>query len=104
MRKQIMKRIAGMVVVGLLIAVCGVADEPQAEAKKAGDASREQLFQKFTEQMNGVKLVGRFTIVGRDNGPLAKYEYTIQKVEKLPDGDKWLIHARIKYGTHDLTL
>jgi hypothetical protein len=62
------------------------------------------LVEKFSSEMNGVKLVGRFTVVGRDDGPLVKEEYTIQKVEKLPEGDKWLIHARIKYGNHDVTV
>lgn len=79
------------------------ADEPKADLAQR-DPAREELFQKFTEQMNGVKLVGQFTVIGKNNGPLAKEEYIIQKVEKLPEGDKWLIYARIKYGNHDVTL
>ena len=74
-----------------------LADEPKEKEESA-------RFQKFTEQMSGVKMIGRFTVIGKAEGPLAKEEYTILKVEKLPDGDKWMITARIKYGQHDLTL
>ncbi|MCB9921429.1 MAG: hypothetical protein H6822_04570 [Planctomycetaceae bacterium] len=54
--------------------------------------------------MSGVKLVGRFTILGKDDGPMPKEEYTINSVTKLPDGDLWLFNARIKYGERDLTV
>ena len=80
------------------------ADQPTSDPAKPNDKPREELFKKFNEQMNGVKLVGNFTIAGKDDGPLAKEEYIIQKVEKLPEGDKWLIHSRIKYGKHDVAL
>lgn len=82
----------------------GLAQEPKGEAGKPTESSREALFQKFRDQMNGVKMIGQFTILGKENGSPAKEKYTIQKVEKLPDGDKWLIHARIKYGQNDLAL
>lgn len=99
-----MSRILGLFMVAISCLPGAVAQEAKQEPAKAAAAANEPLFQKFTEQMNGVKLVGRFTIVGKDEGPLAKEEYIIQKVEKLPDGDKWLIHARIKYGKHDVAL
>ena len=82
----------------------GLADQPQGKAAQDGDNGRAALYRKFSDQMDGVKLIGRFTMIGKDDGPLAKEEYTIQKVEKLPDGDKWMITARIKYGQHDVTL
>lgn len=101
-----MKRSSWVIVVwALMLGGSAVADQPQAEDAQAGtqELGREERYQKFTEQMTAVKLVGRFTVIGRD-GPAAKDEYTIHKVEKLPEGDKWLIHARIQYGQHDLTV
>ena len=80
------------------------SDEPKAVDAAAAQSTPDELVKKFTDEMNGVKLIGRFTISGKDEGPPAKEEYTIRKVEKLPDGDKWLIHARIKYGNHDVVL
>lgn len=79
--------------------------QPQAEAKPVAPAAdREALFQQFEATLSGVKLVGRFTILGKDDGPLAKEEYTIESVTKLPDGDYWLFKARIKYGANDVTV
>lgn len=86
------------------VTTLGVADEPKGNTSQVGESVRAALYKKFSDQMNGVKLVGKFTVIGKDDGPLAKEEYTIQKVEKLPEGDKWLISARIKYGQHDVTL
>ena len=69
------------------------------------DEDQEKRFAKFEKTLNNVKLVGNFTVVGSDNdGPLAKEEYTITKVEKMEEGDFWKIHARIKYGGQDVTL
>lgn len=77
---------------------------PSAEAKQeVAAADREALFKHFEETLSGVKLVGRFTIVGKDDGPLPKEEYTINSVSKLPDGDYWLFNTRIKYGANDVT-
>ncbi len=56
---------------------------------------------KFEELLSGVKLVGRFTIEGKEDGPLSEEEYTISKVEKTAEGDYWLFRARIKYGKND---
>ena len=91
------------IVLGFL-SVAVSAEEPKAATPAADKSTPAELIQKFTDEMNGVKLIGRFTISGKDDGPAAKEEYTIRKVEKLPDGDKWLIHARIKYGKHDVVL
>jgi hypothetical protein len=35
---------------------------------------------------------------------LKEEAYTIEKVEKLSDGDMWIITSRIKYGDKDLTV
>ena len=79
--------------------------KPQVETKQAAaTVGREALFKHFERTLSGVKLVGRFTILGRDDGPLAKEEYTINSVTKLPDGDYWLFKTRIKYGQNDVTV
>lgn len=65
---------------------------------------QEKRYKQFEESMSGVKLVGRFTVLGKDDGPLPKEEYTIKSVKKLPEGDYWMFTARIKYGNKDVTL
>lgn len=87
-----------------------VAQEEKATSKdspKADGVSPElkEQYAKFEKLLNGAKLVGKFTIVGRpQDGPLPEEYYGIESVRKLPDGDKWLIRARIKYGKTDVTV
>jgi hypothetical protein len=74
---------------------------------KTGEVSAElkEQYAKFEKLMNGSNLVGKFTIVGRpQDGPLPEEYYGIESVRKLPEGDKWLIRARIKYGKTDVTV
>jgi len=78
------------------------ATTPPATAETVEQTDRERLFKRFEETLDNVKFVGKFTILGRDDGPLRKEEYTISRVEKQPDGDYWLFHTRIKYGENDL--
>jgi hypothetical protein len=84
------------------------AAPPQASAKSAPDSARPESadprFERFARQFSNVKLVGRFTVIGKEDKAPAKEEYTILKVDKLPVNDKWMFHCRIKYGQHDLTL
>ncbi|MAD79279.1 MAG: hypothetical protein CMJ50_00335 [Planctomycetaceae bacterium] len=71
----------------------------------ADDAAKQaQSHKQFEQLLSGVKLVGRFTVLGREDGPLPKEEYTITSVKKLPNGDFWLFNARVKYGERDVTL
>jgi len=93
----------------LIAAGSTLADDSKSNAKQdtkpaATDADQAALFQHFKKTLSGVKLVGHFTIVGKDNAALPKEEYTIESVEKLPDGDYWLFKTRIKYGNKDATL
>ena len=82
-----------------LFASTGYTQDNDAKEEKAAAVDEEtaRRFKAFEERMNGVKLVGRFTIVGRDNPP-PKEEYIIESVKKLPEGDYWQVNARIKYG------
>ena len=59
-------------------------------------------FAKFAKEMTGVKLVGHFTIDGKEGQ--SQEEYTIQTVKKLPQGDLWLFTARVKYGGTNLVV
>lgn len=77
---------------------------PAGKAAKSGDESNQQHHEQFTKLLSNVKLVGRFTVLGKEDDKLSKEEYTIHKVEKLAEGDKWMFHCRIKYGKHDLSL
>ncbi len=61
------------------------------------------LIAKFEKYLSGATLKGRYTVLGKDVPP-ADEEYTIQSVKKLPEGDLWLIEARIKYGKWDVTV
>lgn len=76
------------------------ADEP---AKPAASPTPEMI-KKLTDDLTNVKLIGSFTISGRDDAAPKSEEYTISSAMKLPDGDVWLIKARIKYGDKDVTV
>jgi hypothetical protein len=81
--------------------VGALAQEP---AKKDTPPSREELIKKLEADLTNVKLIGRFTVAGREDREPRPEEYTITSAVKLPDGDKWLINARIKYGDKDATV
>lgn len=68
------------------------------------EPSREALVQKLERDLSGVKLVGRFTVTGKENGNPRPEEYTISRAVKLPEGDAWLIQARIRYGDKDVSV
>jgi hypothetical protein len=65
-------------------------------------ADEKARFAKFEKDMSGVKLVGLFTIDGREGQ--SKEEYTIHKVKKMDQKDLWLFTARVKYGGKDITV
>ena len=66
-------------------------------------ADENARFAKFEKDMSGVKLVGLFTIDGREGAP-TKEEYPILSVKKIGKGDLFLFRARVKYGKTDITL
>ena len=85
-------------VVPFLTSLSG-ADEP---TKK--EPSREELIKKLEADLTNVKLIGRFTVAGREDREPKPEEYTITSTMKLPEADMWLIKARIKYGDKDTTV
>jgi hypothetical protein len=72
--------------------------------KKDAPLSREELIKRLEDDLTNVKLIGRFTVTGREDREPKAEEYTITSAMKLPDGDLWLLKARIKYGDKDVTM
>ncbi len=109
------RMILGLILCAPLTATVN-AQEQQAEKKAPGQAKSEaskaaaskaetskpspemvKRYERFEKLLSGSKLVGQFTILGRDSAP-PKEEYEINSVKKLPEGDFWQFNARIKYG------
>src|SRR5437764_6497359 len=94
-------RMLPAIVLFALLSHGSFADEPAK--KNAATLSRDELIKKLEEDLTNVKLIGQFTVTGRENREPKAEEYTINSAMKLPDGDLWLLKARIKYGDKDLT-
>ena len=90
-------RASQFLAIAILLAGIPLAAEDKASDKKIDVQARDA---KFEQMLSGVKLIGSFTITGKEDGPLQEEEYTIRKVEKLEDG-YWRFWARIKYGNKD---
>jgi hypothetical protein len=86
---------------GMLAAMGAVAAQP---ADEYGDDQQAKRFARFQSTLSGATLDGQYTIVGRDDPPLRREQYTIQSVRKLPEGDFWLFQARITYADKDVTV
>jgi hypothetical protein len=93
--------VACLIVPVVSLPMYGVAQEP---AVKAAVPSREELIKKLEADLTNVKLTGSFTVTGREDRAPRPEEYTITSAVKLPEGDMWLINARVKYGDKDTTL
>jgi len=83
-------------VLGWLVGTAGIG-------RTAPAASLNELERKFTDQLHGASLVGRFTIAGREDRQASPDRYDISSVEKLA-GNDWRFNARIRYGSVDPTL
>jgi hypothetical protein len=83
-----------------------LADEPAAGANGArATPSAEQLHEKLQAELSGAKLIGSFTVSGKEDQVPKAEEYTIVSALKVPDEpDVWLLRARIKYGDKDTTV
>jgi hypothetical protein len=82
-------------------------DAPAAEVDASDvEATDDEAtrFAAFTKAMTNVKLVGRFTIAGDDDKDPIRDEYTISSVAKVGEADLWIVSARIRYGSVDLTV
>jgi hypothetical protein len=77
----------------------------QESAKPAaGGGPTPEMIKKLTDELTGVKLIGTFTVSGKEDQAPKAEEYTITSALKLPDGDVWMIKSRIKYGDKDVTV
>jgi len=81
----------------------GATDLAAEAARDSADESRAELIEKLERYLTGAKLKGRYTVLGKDIPP-ADEEYTIHSAKKLPEGDRWLLEARIQYGRWDQTV
>ena len=84
--------------------IASLADDPVKKEGQAAAPSRDELIKRLETDLTNVKLIGRFTVAGREDREPRPEEYTISSAMKLPDGDLWLIKARIKYGDKDTTV
>lgn len=72
------------------------------DVKAADNGKLDPKLQKFQKLMSGAKLTGLFTIEGKPLKDQNEDTYEIRKVEKSkPEGDEWIITARVKYGKND---
>lgn len=78
---------------------------PGMGQESSGNEELSQPEKEFQELLTGAKLTGQFTIDGKPLTELQDETYEIRKVHKLKSPkDSWAIHARIKYGEHDVVL
>jgi hypothetical protein len=94
-------RICLSIVALLVYSSSSLAQEP---ANKDAVPSRDELIKKLEENLTGAKLTGSYSVMGREDRAPKADEYTITSATKLPEGDVWLIKARIKYGDKDTTI
>jgi hypothetical protein len=94
-------------VIALIIAnsLAAIADEPaKKEGASAAKLSQAELIKKLEDTLTGAKLVGSYSVTGREDRSPRPEEYTISSAVKLPEGDLWILKARIKYGDKDATV
>lgn len=81
---------------GWLVGTAGIG-------RAAPRTSLNELERRFTDQLHGASLVGRFTIAGREDRQASPDRYDISSVEKLA-GNDWRFNVRMRYGSVDATL
>jgi hypothetical protein len=96
-------RIAAAALFAFFPAAMAIAQPPAKESTQKS-LSQEERIKKLEQDLTNVKLIGRFTVAGREDQSPKPEEYTITSAMKLPDGDVWLIKSRIKYGDKDVTV
>lgn len=85
----------------LTIAPAAYSQQPVVDSGQAASSEKtNERNQRLADYLSGIKLVGKFTIDGRDVAPKTE-EYTISKCEKLEQADMYRMTARIKYGEID---
>ena len=105
-RRSVLTLLCGLclaIVINALPSRVAGAASPQEKDPVESKVSAEEkaLYAKFEKLLTGAKLRGQFTVDGRPMGKLTEETYEIEKAEKQPEGDFWVITARIKYGKWD---
>ncbi len=101
-----MKSLIKLVLVLILIALTGAAGWLVGRTGMGSAvpvAELSELERQFTERMQDVALVGRFTVSGREDRQASPDRYDIISVTKVGD-DQWRWNARMRYGSVDATL
>jgi hypothetical protein len=81
---------------GWLMAVAGTFS-------RIAPAELPKLEREFAERMRNVRLVGRFTMAGREDRTPAPDSYEIDSIDKIGE-DRWRFNARIGEYGNNLTL
>ena len=101
-----MKSLIKLLLVLILIALTGAAGWLVGRTGMGAAvpvAQLSELERQFTERMQDVALVGRFTVSGREDRQASPDRYDIVSVTKVGD-DQWRWNARMRYGSVDATL
>lgn len=77
---------------------------PAAEQAATPAAAATRRHERFAALMKGVRLVGSFTRDDDEAGTPRQEEYEIAGATKIGTGDGWLVMARIRYGSVDVTV
>jgi len=81
------------------------AGQPAAAAAGEPAAAKGNArHERFAALMKGVRLVGSFTRDDDEAGTPRREEYEISGATKIGTGDGWLVMARIRYGSVDVTV
>jgi hypothetical protein len=97
-------RLVGGVALVVLLAVmfgAGWLTGTLGYGSEVDSASLTDLERQFADRMRGVRMVGRFTMDGREDQPAQPDDYFIESVEKVGD-DRWRFTARIGYSGSDV--
>jgi hypothetical protein len=98
-----MARVSRVIGIGALVLLLPLMFGAGWIAGKAGygsevdPASLSDLERAFAARMQGVSMVGAFTVGGWENEPARMDRYDIERVEKVGD-DQWRFTARIGYS------
>ena len=99
-----------VIVIWVVPAVSGFADEKQSATKKPAKVDQAALEKQlalekqFAAKLSGAALLGTYSVAGKDEDKPPKSErYELESVTKLRD-NYWVFLARVKYGKTDIKL
>lgn len=92
---------AALVVLLVLMFAAGWMTGTLGYGSEVDPASLTAVERDFAERMRGARMVGRFTLDGREARPARPDEYYIESVEKVGD-DRWRFTSRIGYSGSDV--